>query len=128
MKITTMKNEKTQLTREELDKACNIIFANNTDDNLLKVDAVEALRVLILIQDAISVFMGIYAINDTISDDESYAVYMLSKTIKNLYRTLIETRQLAANIHEVQGSNTKYCDRASVASEGSSSNVEAKSE
>ncbi|MBQ8221541.1 MAG: hypothetical protein IJZ31_10135 [Bacteroidaceae bacterium] len=123
-----MKNEKTQLTREELDKACNIIFANNTDDNLLKVDAVEALRVLILIQDAISVFMGIYAINDTISDDESYAVYMLSKTIKNLYRTLIETKQLAANIHEVQGSNTKYCGRASVASEGSSSNDEAQSE
>lgn len=30
--------------------------------------------------------------------------------------------------HEVQGSNTKYCDRASVASEGSSSNVEAQSE
>ncbi|MEE0882249.1 MAG: hypothetical protein U0L65_02375 [Bacteroidales bacterium] len=89
-----MKNEKTQLTREELNKACNIVFADYTDGNLLKIDAVEALRVLILIQDTISKFMGIYTTTDTISEEESFAVYMLSQTIKNLYGGLIETKQL----------------------------------
>lgn len=122
-----MKNERTKLTREELDNACNIVFADNTNDRAFKVDAVEALRVLMLMQDAMAVFMGMYTTHDTISDDESYAVYMLSKTAKNLYSRLIETNRFKADTHEVQGSNTEYCDRASEASEGSSSNDEAQS-
>lgn len=83
---------KTPITREELDKACNIVFADNTDEHGFKVDAVEAVRLLMLMQNAFAVFMSEYTRHDTISDDESFALYTLSKTIGNLYNRIIETQ------------------------------------
>lgn len=103
---------KTPITREELDKACNIVFADNTDFCAMKVDAVEAVRRLMMLQNAFAVFMSEYVRHDTISDDESFAMYTLSQTIGNLYNRILETKDLTAP--EVK--------------KGSSSNVEAQSE
>ena len=46
---------KTPITREELDNACNIVFADNTDFCAMKVDAVEAVRRLMMLQNAFAV-------------------------------------------------------------------------